>query len=334
MQPLAGISFTGAGLRRPECVLAHASGLLIVPDWTDGGGVSLILPDGRTLRHLARDRAADDPLRPNGIALEDGGSVLLAHLGEQTGGVFRLKPDGLVEPVITALDSAALPPCNFVISDGAGGLWLTVSTRLVPRALGYRKDVDDGFIVHVAADGSARIAADGLGYTNECMAHPSGRWLYVNETFGRRLSRFQLLGGGKLGPRQTVCEFGAGTYPDGLAFDEDGNAWVTSIVSNRVLRVAADGSQTVWLEDVDPDHLAWVETAYQAGGMGRPHLDGVKSVTLSNISNLAFGGIGLKTAYLGCLLGERIAHFPMPVAGHPLPHWRVDIAPLLAAKGL
>jgi hypothetical protein len=101
-----------------------------------------------------------------------------------------------------------------------------------------------------------------LGYTNECMVHPSGKWLYVNETFVRRLSRFELLGAGKLGLRETVCAFGAGTFPDGLAFDVDGNAWVTSIVSNRVVRVSPAGEQTIWLEDVEPDHLAWVEQAY------------------------------------------------------------------------
>ena len=334
MQPLDGIGFTGAGLKRPECVLAHASGVLIVPDWTDGGGVSLVMPDGRTVRHLAADRPADDPLRPNGIALEDGGSILMAHLGDETGGVFRLRPDGSTEAVLDRLDGALLPPSNFVISDGAGGLWLTISTRRVPRALGYRKDVDDGFIVHIAPDGSARLAADGLGYTNECMVHPSGKWLYVNETFVRRLSRFELLGAGRLGRRETVCEFGAGTFPDGLAFDVDGTAWVTSIVSNRVVRVSPAGEQTIWLEDVNPDHLAWVEQAYQRDEMGRTHLDRVESVKLFNISNLAFGGIDLKTAYLGCLLGDRIAHFAMPAAGHPLPHWNADISPLLAAKGL
>ena len=81
MQPLEEIGFTGSGLRRPECVLAHVSGVLIVPDWTDGGGVSLVLPDGRTVRHLASDRTADDPLRPNGIALEAGGSADETDLG-------------------------------------------------------------------------------------------------------------------------------------------------------------------------------------------------------------------------------------------------------------
>ena len=33
----------------------------------------------------------------------------------------------------------------------------------------------------------------------------------------------------------------------------------------------------------------------------------------------------------GC---EDDTDFPMPVAGHPLPHWNADISPLLAAKGL
>ena len=40
--------------------------------------------------------------------------------------------------------------------------------------------------------------------------------------------------------RQTVTEFGAGTFPDGLAFDEDGCAWNVSIVSNRLIRVTPD----------------------------------------------------------------------------------------------
>lgn len=331
---LSNIDFIGSGLKRPECVLAHSSGLLFVPDWTGAGGVCLVSPHGVSIRHLAGDRSENDALRPNGIALESGGNILLAHLGDETGGLFRLRPDGTTETVMDEVDGQKLPPCNFVISDGGSGLFLTVSTRRVPRALGYRKDVDDGFIVHIPYRGSPRIAADGLGYTNECMLHPSGRWLYVNETFVRRLSRFKVTGRGKLGDRETVCEFGAGIFPDGLAFDEDGNAWVTSIVSNRVVRVAADGQQTIWIEDVDPDHLAWVEEAYQASSMGRPHLDGVESRRLRNISNLAFGGEDLKTAYLGCLLGDSIASFAMPVAGHPLPHWTADIEPLLKAKGI
>jgi sugar lactone lactonase YvrE len=130
--------------------------------------------------------------------------------------------------------------------------------------------VADGFIVCVNASGHARIVADGLGYTNEVALHPNGRWLYVNETFGRRLSRFLVKEDGSLGARETVTEFGVGDFPDGLAFDEDGCAWIVSIVSNRLIRVWPDGRQEIYLEDNDPGHLDWVEEAFQAHTMGRP----------------------------------------------------------------
>ena len=49
MIDLADIDFIGSGLKRPECVLAHSSGLLIVPDWTGAGGVSLVAPHGGSI---------------------------------------------------------------------------------------------------------------------------------------------------------------------------------------------------------------------------------------------------------------------------------------------
>ena len=165
------------------------------------------------------------------------------------------------------------------------------------------------------------IVADGLGYTNEVAVDPSGQWLYVNETFGRRLSRFALRADGSLGPKQVVTEFGPGTFPDGLAFDVEGHAWVVSIVSNRLIRVAPDGTPTTWLEDADAEHLARVETAFAAGTMGRPELDGIKSRCLRNISSIAFCGPERRRAVLGCLLGDRLATLPMPTAGFAPTHW-------------
>ena len=311
------MSFIGRGLSRPECVLATRAGVLCVSDW--GGGVTRIAPDGAQTRILARNIAG---LRPNGIALRRDGSFLLAHLGAADGGVYSLSRDGAAAPLLTELDGRPLPPTNFVLDDHEGRVWITVSTRLQPRHLGYRPDAADGFIVLLDRRG-ARLAADRLGYTNEVALHPSGDWLYVNETFARRLSRFQLAADGSLSGRETVTEFGAGTFPDGLCFDAEGGAWITSIVSNRVIRVAPDGSQEVVLEDSDPDHLAWVERAYQDGTMARPHLDDVKSRRLRNISSLAFGGPDLRTGYLGCLLGDSVASLPLPVAGHPPAHWEV-----------
>ncbi|MGL4975478.1 MAG: hypothetical protein ACRC56_09295, partial [Bosea sp. (in: a-proteobacteria)] len=59
------------------------------------------------------------------------------------------------------------------------------------------------------------------------------------------------------------------------------------------------------------------------------HLDGVKSSQLRNTSCLAFGGPDLRMGYLGCLLGDRIASLPMPVAGMALPHFSYPIEDLI-----
>jgi sugar lactone lactonase YvrE len=306
------------GLERPECVLATRSGHLYTSDFR--GGVAHLRPDGTTALYTGA-KPDGSALKPNGIALRRDGSFLVAELGSDTGGVFSLRRDGRVEPILDRLDGKPLPPTNFVTQDRDGGIWITVSTRLVPRALGYRKTCNDGFVILID-DRGPRIVADGLGYANECALDAQHRWLYVNETFGRRLSRFELRAGGLLGRREIVTEFGAGTFPDGLAFDSEGALWVTSIVSNRVIRVLPEtGAQQIMLEDSDPEHLGWVEHAYQAGELGRPHLDTIRSSRLRNISSLAFGGPDLRTAYLGCLLGDSIASFRSMIPGAPPLHW-------------
>ena len=315
---LAALSLLGTGLVRPECVLATRAGALYTSDWR--GGVAHTAPDGTHTVYRGA-QPGSRLLHPNGIALRSNGNFLLADLGETAGGVFELTRSGEVRPFLERVDGIDLPPTNFVFQDSEARVWVTVSTRRMPRAAAYRADVADGFIVLVDARG-ARIVADGLGYTNEAMLSPDGQWLYVNETFARRLSRFRVAADGSLGTKQIVTPFGHGTYPDGLAFDVEGHVWITSIVSNRVLRVAPDGAVTVILEDSDPTHVEWCEQAYRAGTMGRAHLDRAAGRVLQNISSLAFGGPELRTAYLGCLLGDAIACFRAPVAGHPPFHWR------------
>ncbi len=311
---LEEIDFFGAGLRRPECVLTTRAGPLFVSDWD--GGVARLAPDGAVTRFLE----PEGWLRPNGIGLRPDGSFLVAHLGQDEGGLFHLLRDGSLRPLLLEIDGAPLPPSNYPLEDEAGRIWLTVSTRHQPRDLAYRGDVADGFIVLLDERG-ARIAAEGLGYTNEVRLSPDGDWLYVNETFARRLSRFRLAADGTLSGKETVCEFGPGSFPDGMAFDSEGAVWVTCIISNRVIRVLPDGRQELILEDCDPAHLDWVEAAYRDGGLGRPHLDKIVSRRLRNISSLAFGGPDLKTVTLGCLLGDSVARFRSPVAGLPPPYW-------------
>lgn len=323
----------GAGLARPECVLTHVSEYLIASDWTGNGGVAVIAPDGHVGRVLARTEAADGPLRPNGICLEPGGTILAAHLGPDTGGVYRLHPDGRLEPVLTEIDGAPLPPSNFPLRDVEGRLWLTVSTRVTPRTDDYRPTAATGFIALKDQDGT-RIVADDLGYTNECAFSADGRHLYVNETFARRVARFTVGADGSLSERTVVATFGAGTYPDGLAIDRDGGLWITSVVSNRVLRVDPGGGVETVIEDADAAHVASVEAAFVAGRMGREHLAKAAGRRLRNVSSLAFGGPDLRTACLGSLHDDRVQVFRSPVPGLEPIHYRYDITALRRHAGL
>jgi sugar lactone lactonase YvrE len=315
MIALEEISFAGEGLARPECVLTMPDGSIHIADWR--GGITIIVADGQQSSILAR---GDFTPKPNGFAIHPHGGWLLAHLGDGDGGVFWLKPDGALEPFLLEVDGMALPPTNYVHVDSQHRVWITVSTRIHPRGDDYKETANTGFAI-LHHNGKARIVADGLGYTNEGLVHPQTGHFYVNETFARRTTRFEVAKDGSLSNREVVAEYGPGVFPDGLTFDAEGGFWITSIVSNRIIRVDGAGNQQVIMEDCDQTFLDWVETAFQTGEMGRPHLDDNKGKALRNVSSLAFGGQDLRTAYLGCLLGDRIAMFTSPIAGLEPSHW-------------
>jgi len=317
MISLNKISAVGRSLQRPECIITTANGRIYTADWR--GGIAIIEPDGTQWYLLPQPDGIT--LKPNGICLMSDGSFLIAHLGEAAGGIYQISEAGALSAFCLEIDGEPLPPCNYVHLDASNRVWITVSTRQIPRSKGYTAKVQDGFIAMIDQQGKARIVADNLGYTNECLTSPDGTQLIVNETFGRKLTSFDILENGDLTNKRTVATFGAGTFPDGLTYDSEGGIWITSIVSNRVIRIDPDGHQELIIEDCDIDHLQWVEFAFQRDEMDRPHLDKVRSQKLKNISSLAFGGKDLKTAYLGCLLADSIYTFPSPYTGHQPTHW-------------
>jgi sugar lactone lactonase YvrE len=302
----------GHDLRRPECVAVTSAGEVVVSNWC--GGVTIIGADGSQHDCLADGR--EFPLRPNGVACTADGAFLVAHLGDDEGGVFRLGRDGSLVPLLTAVDGVPLPPTNFLTLDAAGRAWISISTRHRPRQRAWRSDVADGFIVVVDRDG-ARVAADGLHYTNEVRPDPTGQWLYAVETFGRRLVRFPLAADGSLGPREAVVTLGDGWFPDGFAFDAEGGIWLTSLVSNRVGRVAPGGDVEVVLEEVNAAFVEAVEQAFARGTMQASHLGPIPGTRLQHVTSLAFGGPDGTTVHLGTLHGTEVARFRAGVAGVP-----------------
>jgi hypothetical protein len=160
-------------------------------------------PDGSQTLYTGATADLPEGLRPNGIALERDGAFLIANLGSEAGGVWRLDRQGQVRPVLVEIDGSPIPPSNFCTRDGAGRLWLTVSSRRKPRSLDYparrgeRVHSDDGCGRHPYRRGRPRL--------HERMRVLAGRGVAVrDETYGRRLSRFPLCGYGGLGDKEVV----------------------------------------------------------------------------------------------------------------------------------
>jgi sugar lactone lactonase YvrE len=311
--PLSAITPFGRGLHRPECVLPAPNGDVYVPDWR--GGVAVVRADGSTQSWLARNPGFD--LKPNGIGFLPDGRFLIANLGDQ-GGIWAMDTEGKLTPFLTEVGGRSLPPANFVWLDEEQRVWITVSTRHVPRQTAWRSNVKDGLLIMVD-DSGPHIMADDFHYTNE--ARTSGSLVYVVETFGRRLIRFPLLNGHRMGPAELVVQLDKSDLPDGFAFDREGGIWITSLVSNRILHLDADGALAPVIAETNESFAAEVEEAYAAGRMERAHLGPIPGTRFQQLTSIGFGGPDNRTGYLGSLHADCLYRFTSPVAGLPQPWW-------------
>jgi sugar lactone lactonase YvrE len=307
---LRDLTFVGEGFSRPECVLTTRNGDLFASD--SRGGIAWHRP-GEPLKVIGEGN-----ITPNGIAVLPDGSFAVANL-RGVGGVWRIKRDGTVSPMIQEVDGIRLPGVNFVGLDHAERLWICVST-MHPDAGEYSSKSRDGFIAVHDATGT-RLVADGLCWTNECRVTSDGAYLLVNETFARRMTRFKILPDANLSDREVVTEFGPGMFPDGLQLDAGGRAWVISVGSNRIIRVETDGTQTLVVDDGDPGQVVALEELHNRNKLTRAQLSRCRGTVLKNITSIAFGGHDLRTAYLGSLAGTSLASFRVDVPGLRPVHW-------------
>ncbi len=311
---LSDLTYTGHDLVRPESVLALPNGTL----WTsDGrGGVTRINPDGS--QQFIDGLGGSEP---NGLALADDGSLIVANLGMSK--VQRLHPDGRVEDLLTEVDGVSITTPNFVFLDSRNRLWLSVMTRehhWWPAAAAPRPD---GYIVLID-DKGPRIVADGLYLTNEVRLDAREEYLYAVETMRNHIIRFRVQPDGSLTDKEIFgpSNLGTGAAIDGFTFDADGNLWVTLVLRNGLGIITPDGDYHVVIEDAREDVLRGFEEKV-ANGTAQPS-DMMMAVgpNLQFITSLAFGGPDLRTAYLGSLAMSSLPTFRSPVAGLPLRHWK------------
>ncbi|MEV5413024.1 SMP-30/gluconolactonase/LRE family protein [Thermopolyspora sp. NPDC052614] len=227
---------------------------LEAPRWRDGRlwfsdfyghRVSSMREDGSDLR-----TEAHVPAQPSGLGWLPDGRLLIVSMTDRK--LLRREPDGTLA-VHADLGDHATGHVNDMAVDAQGrayvgnfGFDLMAGDPLEPAAL-HRVD----------PDGRVTRVADELWFPNGSVITPDNV-LLVAETFGNRVSAFDLTPEGDLVNRRVWAEFGplpsdrdltraiaeARVAPDGVCLDAEGGLWIADAVGARLLRVTEGGTIT------------------------------------------------------------------------------------------
>jgi sugar lactone lactonase YvrE len=196
---------------------------------------------------------------------------------------------------------------NEIVVDGRGNAYVNGG------ALGFQGEL--GAIALVTPDGSARQVADGLAFPNGMAVTPDNARLIVAESFGKRLTAFDIASDGGLSKGQLwaeLNEFG----PDGICLDAENAVWCGS--GTRCVRVREGG------EVVQVIELELFCTACMLGGSDRRTLymtvvDWRGDATLAEIEQMGNAiKAGVPATWPGARAGQVLAvEAPAPGAGWP-----------------
>jgi sugar lactone lactonase YvrE len=208
------------------------------PRWRDG---KLWVSDMYDQRVLTVDSAGHSetvcavPNQPSGLGWLPDGRLLVVSMADRK--VLRLEPEGLVEHA--DLSGIATFHCNDMVVDEQGrayvgnfGSDLSVGGMPQPAAL-----------ILVTPDGEVRAVAQNLLFPNGTVITPDGKTLIVGESFGARLTAFDIEPDGGLSNQRLWAQL-SGAIPDGCCLDAEGAIWVASPPTCEVLRVCEGGEVT------------------------------------------------------------------------------------------
>ena len=275
----------GKGIFRPEGVMALDDGTILASDAQ--GQCARIRRNGETGFFGSVGGT------PNGICVDKEGNCIIANIGN--GQVQSLSPDGNHKVLMTEADGRSITAPNFPFVDSKDRLWVSNSTdRETGEAL--LNPAPDGCIVMIE-NGSARIVAKDIYFANGIAVDQEEEYFYVAETTKKDVLRFKIAEDGTLYDRAV---YGPAVLdplgpPDGIAFDEAGNLWITFPMSNAIAYITPQEELRIFLKDPEGRFLR------------RP-------------SNICFGWEDRRTAFIGSLDGQTIPYFRVPYPGMKLIH--------------
>jgi sugar lactone lactonase YvrE len=189
------------------------------------------------------------PEQPSGLGWLPDGRLLIVSMRDRK--ILRRSPDGTLE-VHADLSAHATGHVNDMVVDEAG--------RAYVGNFGY--DLMSGAPLATASlhrvdpDGTVTEVADDLWFPNGVVITTDGV-LLVNETFGNRITAFDVAPDGSLTNRRVWAEFGplpadrefdrmlpqVVVAPDGACLDGEGALWIADATNSRLLRLI-DGKIT------------------------------------------------------------------------------------------
>src|SRR5215813_13192632 len=99
---------------------------------------------------------------------------------------------------------------------------------------------DSGIIALITAHGSVLQVADSIAFPNGMAVTPDKSTLIIAESYGKRLTAFDIAPDGSLSSRRVWADLGDGV-PDGICLDADGCVWYADVPNKRCVRVREGG---------------------------------------------------------------------------------------------
>ena len=228
-----------AGLAFPESPRWH-DGRLWVSDW---GANEVIAVDLAGQSEVVA-RAESFPMCID--HLPDGRLLIVSSADRR---LLRQEPDG---SLVAHADLASLGehPWNDIVVDGRGNAYVNNIGFEFPGG-----EFAPGIVALVTPDGVARRVADGLAFPNGMAVQPDNGTLIVAESYGQKLTAFDIAPDGGLSGRRTWAE--VDDHPDGICLDADGAVWYGDVGNNRCVRVR-EGGEVLQMIDLDRGCFACV----------------------------------------------------------------------------
>jgi sugar lactone lactonase YvrE len=134
---------------------------------------------------------------------------------------------------------------NEIVVDGRGNVYLNNIGFDFPAG----EPFTPGTIALLTPDGALRRVAHGVEFPNGMAVTANNSTLICAESYGKRLTAFDIAADGTLSNRRVWADLGDGV-PDGICIDADGAVWYGDVPNKRCVRVA-EGGQVLQTIDLD-----------------------------------------------------------------------------------